>query len=396
MNQQYIGKTCPYCQFPIKNEDTLFICPDCKQPHHPDCWKENNGCTTFSCECKTIPQESGHNSRLVINLQDLPVDEYGAHIYPSLSSDYNSSNYASNDSLVSNMLLYIVLAGVLGGLVTWLIAIEYFSFTYYATTELHDQIIFETALFAAILGGVICSALSAVEGMTSKVFAKTLSGMLKGAIIGFFGGFFGAVIGHYFYDSLEGVQVDSELTHYILRGLFWSFVGFFIGIGQGVGSGGGKKIVNGLIGGSVGGFVGGFLFDYFFLIFTSAEFSGFFAIIVFGLSVGLAIGLVHEMRKEAWLKVLEGATIGKEYVIQSDKTIIGSSPKCDIVLIRDPEIMPTHAEIILGNNVYVITDLYGSNGLMVGNRKVSRGQIKNGDIIKIGSYQMRFHEKVVR
>ena len=66
------------------------------------------------------------------------------------------------------------------------------------------------------------------------------------------------------------------------------------------------------------------------------------------------------------------------------------------MLIRDPEIMPTHAEIILENNVYVITDLNRSNGIIIGNRKVSRGQIKNGDIIKIGSYQMKFHEKVVR
>lgn len=396
MNQQYIGKTCPYCQFPIKNQDDLLICPDCKQPHHADCWKENDGCTTFSCGCKTIPQEKSHNTKLIINLEDLPVDEYGAHIYPSLSANSNSSNYDTNDSLVSKNLWYTALAGILGGLLTWLIAIEYFSFTYYATTELQDQKILETAFFAAILGGLICAALSAVEGITSKVLAKTLSGMFKGAFIGFFGGFFGAVIGHYIYDSLEGMQFDNDIAHYFFRGLFWSFVGFFIGIGQGVGSGGDKKIINGLIGGTAGGFVAGFLFDYFFLVFTSAVFSGFFAITVFGLSVGLAIGTVHEMRKEAWLKVIEGATIGKEYVIHGVKTSIGSSPNCDIVLIKDPEIINTHAEINLENNVYVMNDLRRSNGIKIGNSKVSRGQIKNGDIIKIGSYQMRFYEKAVR
>ncbi len=208
--------------------------------------------------------------------------------------------------------------------------------------------------------------------------------------------FFGAVIGHLFYDSLEVMQFHSEIAHLFFRGLFWSFVGFFIGIGQGVGSGGGKKIVNGLIGGAVGGFVGGFIFDYFFLVFTSAEFSGFFAILFFGLIVSFTIGTVHEMRKEAWLKVIEGGTVGKEYVIQSNKTIIGSSPKCDIVLIRDPAIMTTHAEITLENNVYIITDLQRSNGLRIGNRMVTRGQIKNGDIVKLGNYQMKFNEKVVR
>ncbi len=190
MNQQYIGKTCPYCQFPIKKLDDLLVCPDCKQPHHPDCWEENDGCTTFLCECKTLPQERSHNSKLIINMEDLPVDKYGSNIYPSLSANSKASNYTTKDSLISNTLWYIALAGIIGGIVTWLIAIEYFSFTYYATTELHDQKILETALFAAILGGLICAALSAVEGITSKVFAKILSGMFKGALIGFFGGFF--------------------------------------------------------------------------------------------------------------------------------------------------------------------------------------------------------------
>ncbi len=44
-----VGKNCPYCQFPIKNESEVKWCPVCKMPHHIDCWKENKGCTTFAC-----------------------------------------------------------------------------------------------------------------------------------------------------------------------------------------------------------------------------------------------------------------------------------------------------------------------------------------------------------
>lgn len=44
-----LGKTCPYCQFPIKKESEVKWCPACKIPHHIDCWKENKGCTTFAC-----------------------------------------------------------------------------------------------------------------------------------------------------------------------------------------------------------------------------------------------------------------------------------------------------------------------------------------------------------
>ncbi len=62
-----VGKNCPYCQFPIKNESEVKWCPVCKMPHHIDCWKENKGCTTFACPG-------------VINtdkFDDLEIDLYG-------------------------------------------------------------------------------------------------------------------------------------------------------------------------------------------------------------------------------------------------------------------------------------------------------------------------------
>jgi len=42
-----IGKTCPYCQFPLKQDSEAVQCPACKGPHHRECWAENGGCTTF-------------------------------------------------------------------------------------------------------------------------------------------------------------------------------------------------------------------------------------------------------------------------------------------------------------------------------------------------------------
>lgn len=43
------GKTCPYCQSPIKEGTSLIVCPHCEMPHHYECWRENGGCTTFGC-----------------------------------------------------------------------------------------------------------------------------------------------------------------------------------------------------------------------------------------------------------------------------------------------------------------------------------------------------------
>jgi hypothetical protein len=50
INSNVIGKTCPYCQTPIKPGIPVVICPECKIPHHKECWEENVGCTTYGCK----------------------------------------------------------------------------------------------------------------------------------------------------------------------------------------------------------------------------------------------------------------------------------------------------------------------------------------------------------
>ena len=49
-----IGKTCPYCQAPIKPGVNVVLCPVCGMPHHSECWAENgHSCTTFGCQGRT-------------------------------------------------------------------------------------------------------------------------------------------------------------------------------------------------------------------------------------------------------------------------------------------------------------------------------------------------------
>lgn len=57
-----IGKTCPYCQFPVKGHEELVVCSECGIPHHKDCWNENHGCTTFGCTGRPSDSSSALNS----------------------------------------------------------------------------------------------------------------------------------------------------------------------------------------------------------------------------------------------------------------------------------------------------------------------------------------------
>ena len=41
--------TCPICRCGFEENDEIRICPDCKTPHHDECWSENRGCSTYGC-----------------------------------------------------------------------------------------------------------------------------------------------------------------------------------------------------------------------------------------------------------------------------------------------------------------------------------------------------------
>lgn len=44
---------CQYCGSPMKESEELSICTKCKTPHHKECFKENEKCTTYGCGNKT-------------------------------------------------------------------------------------------------------------------------------------------------------------------------------------------------------------------------------------------------------------------------------------------------------------------------------------------------------
>ncbi|MDD4493070.1 MAG: RING finger protein [Eubacteriales bacterium] len=71
---EYAGKICPFCKTEIKPEDEVKVCPTCETPHHPGCWQENRGCTTFGCsEQHYEPQ--GTNISDVCSACEMPLGD---------------------------------------------------------------------------------------------------------------------------------------------------------------------------------------------------------------------------------------------------------------------------------------------------------------------------------
>jgi len=99
LQTSYVGKTCPYCQFPIKQGSGGVLCPACHVPHHRTCWEENKGCTTFGCKEKIFKTPVQHRV-------DIPTV---AQANVQNASNGSGSNTSLVVALAISLLIIIVL-----------------------------------------------------------------------------------------------------------------------------------------------------------------------------------------------------------------------------------------------------------------------------------------------
>ncbi len=56
------GSRCPHCRTAFRPGEPIKICAWCLQPHHPECWEANGGCTTYGCS--NAPEASNVRARI--------------------------------------------------------------------------------------------------------------------------------------------------------------------------------------------------------------------------------------------------------------------------------------------------------------------------------------------
>jgi FHA domain len=81
---------------------------------------------------------------------------------------------------------------------------------------------------------------------------------------------------------------------------------------------------------------------------------------------------------------------GREYAVGTTGLVIGRDVGCDVV-VPQADVSRRHAEIVPAQSGYVLTDL-STNGVLVnGNRVRYSVLLKRGDVIRLGSEELRFH-----
>lgn len=184
------------------------------------------------------------------------------------------------------------------------------------------------------------------------------------------------------------------------RGLAWAIVAPCSGMGLGIALKSRKIFTVGLVGALVGGALGGLFFDPVDRFLKSPGEDGWLSRLVgittIGLLVGLFTGYFENLSRISWLQMIKGPLAGKQFNLYKSPMILGSSPKADIYLFKDPDVDVKHASITAVGAKFMLKDLESRAGVFVNGHRVDKKILQKGDVVTLGTTVLKFDEKEKR
>lgn len=310
--------------------------------------------------------------------------------------------------------------GLIGGIISELL-IPYNSYTHVVNGVClaeQPKSAYPGLVLAFAVYGLIGLLLGGVDGVVEGNPRKLVRGVLVGLIGGIVLGRLGNGIGYYFYRMLGGSDNAATnpsmlafVTQIIARSFELAFQGAGIGIGAALATGSRKRVLQGGLGGLLGGFIGGMLFDMLSRMISpisSSVQSGCYdaggtgrmlSYVLMGALTGLFIGLMQELLKEAWVKVLAGRNEGKDFILSKPMNLLGRDERCDVPLYGDMSVGVQHAAIRADGKRHVLLDAGTPVGTMVNGQRVEANKellLRDGDMIQIGQHRILFREKATQ
>ncbi len=268
------------------------------------------------------------------------------------------------------------------------------------TTDLVSLAAKEIGLFGAVFAAVYAAWEDARSGIWAAAARSALAGLILGAIAGAATGaaaqlIFKQLVENIFEEtnSLANLaDTYSSADFYLARALGWAIFGAGVGISLGVAKRSSRKTLNAALGGVIGGALGGLVFHYASIHVHDEATSQLIGFGVVGLGIGVAIGLVEVARRQAWLKVVRGGMLGKEFIVYHQVTNVGSAPGCEITLIKDPQVSPFHCRIDDRGGRYSIAAYEGCR-VSINGTPVTSHWLRAGDAVELGSTTLRYQER---
>jgi len=270
------------------------------------------------------------------------------------------------------------------------------------TTDLVALTAKEIGLFGAIFAAVYAAWEDARSGVWEAAMRSALAGLALGAVAGAATGAAAQLVFEQLVenileetDSLSNLaEAYSSADFYLTRALAWAIFGGGVGIALGVAERSSRKTFNAAIGGLIGGALGGLVYHYASIHVQDEAMGQLIGFGVVGLGIGVAIGLVEVARRQAWLKVVRGGMLGKEFIVYHQVTNVGSAPKCEITLIKDPQVSPFHCRIDDRGGRYSVTAYEGSQ-VSINGTPVTNHWLRAGDAVEVGGTTLQYQERQV-
>lgn len=251
-------------------------------------------------------------------------------------------------------------------------------------------------LWYVSLATIIAIGLSIAESSVSKNKSAVIKNGIFALALGAIGGIVVSLFIDKIYNALGGGGQDTIYAQQIFaRAVGWGILGLFVAIAPGIVMRSWKKIMLGCAGGLIGGLLGGALFDPICELTHHVVLARMVNILGLGVGAAIATVLLENIAKQGWLKVAAGVITGKQFILYRNPTLIGSSPKCEIYLFKDPSVAPKHAAINNRNGDFIVTGIEGRT-VMVNNAPVRQQILKSGDQLRIGNTVFIFEARKVQ
>lgn len=85
---------------------------------------------------------------------------------------------------------------------------------------------------------------------------------------------------------------------------------------------------------------------------------------------------------------LDGEVI-RHCFLDKERVTIGRDAQADLV-VEAPEVSKAHAEVLTVVNDHILQDLGSTNGTSVNGRRIARHILRNGDVIELGAYRVKY------
>jgi hypothetical protein len=258
----------------------------------------------------------------------------------------------------------------------------------------------EVAVFGAVFAAIFAAWEDARSGIWEAAARSAITGLVLGAVGGAASGAVAQLIFEHMVKNLyENVENLSELIDlyasakfYLARALAWAIFGAGVGVSLGIAKRAPRKAINGIIGGVVGGALGGLAFHYAAIHVEDLATAQLIGFGVVGVGIGVSIGLVEVARRQAWFKVVRGGMLGKEFIVYHQVTNVGSAPKCEITLIKDPQVSPFHCRIDDRGGRYSIS-AYEGQSVGINGTPVTSHWLRAGDMVEVGGTALQYRER---